>query len=192
MENQQPTIIGYAEIMQETQRLINSNWLTISGLSLGFALAQYTQGSHITPISAIGDYLLSLVSGLFKLLLVLLVIGGGSISIGLRKIGAVFKMKTADWQQLWKQLVRNIAWNKVTLSVNLIVFMVAMTIANASIALSVHLGMGWLKTEAIITSNVPHWSVVIFLQNLSTVPFTIVFVCLLGLILVGKKALSKK
>lgn len=179
--------IGSAEIIQETQRFINRHWLIVGVLNLIAAAGRFVQEGGTGKISFETFSLLEIAVELSRVLLVLLVVGNGSISAGFRSIVSIFRMKGSDWKQVWRQLRNNIAWNKITLSINLVVFMIIATITNISIDLLTHLFLlNWLKINDLLTATASQWPVILFLKNVSIIPFTLVFECLLVLFLIGK------
>jgi len=179
--------IGFAEIIQETQRFINRHWLSTGVLNLAAASGRFVQEGGTGKISVEVFSLLEITVELSRVLLVLLVIGNGSVNAGFRRIVSVFRMKRADWKQVWYQLKTNVAWNKIALSINLVIFMVIGTVANIAIDLATHLFLlNWLKSNDLLAVTASQWPVILFLKNVSIIPFTLVFECLLVLFLIGK------
>ena len=179
--------IGFAEIIQETQRFINKHWVSVGILNLVAAIGRFVQEGGTGKIAVETFSLLEIAVELSRVLLVLLVIGNGSINVGFRQVISIFRMKGADWKQVWKQLKTNVSWNKITLSINLVIFMIIGTITNISIDLLVHLFLlNWLKINDLLAVTASQWPVILFLKNTSIIPFTLVFEVLLVLILVGK------
>lgn len=179
--------IGFAEIIQETQRFINKHWLSVGVLNLIAAAGRFVQEGGTGKISVEVFSLLEIAVELSRVLLVLLVIGNGSDSAGFRRIISIFRMKKADWKQVWHRLKTNVAWNKIALSINLVIFMIIGTVANISIDLVTHLFLlNWLKTNDLLIATASQWPVILFLKNLSIIPFTLVFECVLVLFLIGK------
>ncbi|WP_428666701.1 hypothetical protein [Runella sp.] len=179
--------IGFAEVTQETQRFINRNWLIVGILNLVAAIGRFVQEGGTGRISAEAFLTLEIAVELSRILLVLLVIGNGSVANGFRAVISVFRMKRADWKQVWNNVRTNVAWNKITLSINFIIFMVIGTAANISIDLFTHLFLlEWLKSHDLLVVTASQWPVILFLKNISIIPFTLVFECVLVLILIGK------
>jgi hypothetical protein len=178
--------IGFAELIQETQRFINKHLLKVGMLNLVAAMGRFIQEGGMGKITAETFSLLEISIELSRVLLVLLVVGNSSISAGFRIILSIFKMKAFDWKQVGRQLINNIAWNKIALSVNLVIFMIVATITNISIDLVTHLFLlNWLKVNGLLAAASP-WPVILFLKNVSIIPFTLVFECVLVLFLIGK------
>lgn len=179
--------IGFAEIIQETQRFINKHLLKVGILNVVAATGRFVQEGGTGKITVETFSLLEIAVELSRVLLVLLVVGNGSFSAGFRSIVSIFRMKGSDWKQVWRQLRNNIAWNKIALSINLVVFMIIATITNISIDLLTHLFLlNWLKVNDLLTVTASPWPVILFLKNVSIIPFTLVFECLLVLFLIGK------
>lgn len=184
---QTTTQIGFAEIIQEAQRFINRHWVSVGILNLVAATSRFVQEGGTGKISVEVFSSLEIAVELSRVLLVLLVIGNGSINLGFQQVISIFRMKGADWKQVWKQLKTNVFWNKITLSINLIIFMIIGIITNISIDLVVHLFLlNWLKTYDLLAATASQWPVILFLKNTSIISFTLVFEVLLVLILVGK------
>jgi hypothetical protein len=186
---QQPIIvkIGFAEIIQETQRFINRYRWQAGGLGLIAAIGRFVQEGGIGPISVELFSLWEVIVELSRVLLLLLTIGHGSVRAGFRSVVSIFRMKKADWKQRWSQLKINVSWNKIALSVNLVIFMIIGTAANVSIDLLVQLGLlDWLKSVGLLAASASPWPVMLFLKNVSIIPFTLIFEVLLVLWLVGK------
>lgn len=183
--------IGFAEIIQETQRFINKHWLSVGVLNLVAATGRFVQEGGTGKISIETFSLLEIAVELSRVLLVLLVLGNGSVSAGFRRIVSIFRMKKADWKQVWHRLKNNVAWNKIALSINLVIFMIIGTVANISIDLVTHLFLlNWLKTNDLLAATASQWPVILFLKNLSIIPFTLVFECVLVLFLISKVKLQ--
>lgn len=179
--------IGFAELIQETQRFINKHWFSVGILNLVAATGRFVQEGGTGKISVEAFSLLEIAVELSRILLVLLVIGNGSINRGFRRVVSIFRMKKADWLQVWHQLRTNISWNKIALAINLVIFMIIGIITNISIDLVVHLFLlNWLKINDLLAATASQWPVILFLKNTSIIPFTLVFEVLLVLILVGK------
>ena len=179
--------IGFAEIIQETQRFINKHWLSVGALSLVAAAGRFVQEGGTGRISAEAFFTLEIAVELSRIVLVLLVIGNGAVPAGFRRIISIFRMKRTDWKQVWGQVRNNIAWNKIALSINFVLFMVIGTGVNMSIDLLTHLFLqDWLKTHGLLAATAFQWPVILFLKNVSIIPFTLVFECVLVLILIGK------
>jgi len=69
----------------------------------------------------------------------------------------------------------------------LVIFMVIGTVANIAIDLATHLFLlDWLKSNDLLAVTASQWPVILFLKNVSIIPFTLVFECLLVLFLIGK------
>ncbi len=183
--------IGFAEIIQETQRFINKHWLSVGALSLVAAAGRFVQEGGTGRISAEAFFTLEIAVELSRIVLVLLVIGNGAVSVGFRRIVSIFRMKRADWKQVWMQLKTIVAWNKISLSVNFILFMIIGTVVNMSIDLVTHLFLlEWLKSQGLLAAAAYQWPVILFLKNVSIIPFTLVFECVLVLFLIGKVKLQ--
>ncbi|MFN8345994.1 MAG: hypothetical protein U0X91_13365 [Spirosomataceae bacterium] len=186
---QQPIIakIGFAQLIQETQRFINQHWLKVIGLCLTAAFGRFVQERGMGRISVEWFSVLEILVELSRAVLVLFVVGHGSARAGFRSIAAVFRMKKADWKQRWNQLKVNVSGNKIALSVNLVIFMIIGTVANVSIDLLVQLGLlDWLKSVGFLAASASSWPVILFLKNVSIIPFTLIFEVVLVLWLVGK------
>ncbi|MEZ4903697.1 MAG: hypothetical protein R2822_19045 [Spirosomataceae bacterium] len=103
-------------------------------------------------------------------MLLLVVVGNGSIENGFRKIIAIFNMKVADWRAIWHQTKTNIWWNRIPLAVNLIILMIVATVMSVSIDLWVHLGLfGWLKSNHLLSEMATYLPLASLLKCLSVV-----------------------
>jgi hypothetical protein len=179
--------IGFAEIIQETQRFINRHWLSLGILNLIAATGRFVQEGGTGKISVETFSLLEIAVASSRVLLVLLVIGNGSVNAGFRRVVSIFRMKSADWKQVWAQIKTNVAWNKISLSINFILFMIIGTVVNMGIDLVAHLFLiNWLKDNGLLAATAFQWPVILFLKNISIIPFTLVFECVLVLFLIGK------
>lgn len=183
--------IGFAEIIQETQRFINGHWIIVGVLNLVAASGRFIQEGGTGKISIETFSLLEIAVALSRVLLVLLVIGNGSVKAGFGRFVSIFRMKRSDWKQVWMQLKTTVAWNKISLSANFILFMIIGTVVNMSIDLVTHLFLlDWLKSQGLLAAAAYQWPVILFLKNVSIIPFTLVFECVLVLFLIGKVKLQ--
>lgn len=183
--------IGFAEIIQETQRFINKHLLAVGALSLTAAAGRYIQEGGAGRISAEAFFMPEIAVELSRIVLVLLVIGNGAVAVGFRRLLSVFSLKRADWKQVWYRIRTNVAWNRIALSVNFILFMIIGTVVNMGIDLLTHLFLlEWLKSQGLLAAAAYQWPVILFLKNVSIIPFTLVFQCVLVLFLIGKVKLQ--
>lgn len=181
--------LGFAEIIAETQRFINQNWVKVGSLNLIAAFARLAQEGGFGPIATPLFTSLELLVILARLGLLVLVLGQGTWQAGFQQIAAFPKLISSEWGIRWKQLGINVFWNKIALSINLIVMMVVGTLTNLSIQLLTHTFLlKWLKNKQWVAAQTTPWGVTQFLENLSITPFTEVFTVLLVLFLFRKSA----
>ncbi|MDF7816980.1 hypothetical protein P1X15_05210 [Runella sp. MFBS21] len=183
MENL-PVQIGWVEILQKTLQFISRYGLKVLLLGLVAAFGRGMQEGAWGAISSIGFWGLEFVVEGVRLGLVILVIGNGSLKIGFRRVVAIFRAKKSDWKLIWTQFKKNVSANKIAILVNFALFLMIAALFNFSIHVGIEEGLlKYLKNNHIIDAMASKWPVVLWLKNVSIIPFTLIFETILILLL---------
>lgn len=169
-------------------RFYGHNFLPLLGLMLVAALGRAFQMGAAGEISSGGYILLEIAVEFSRVLLLILVIGEGSLRKGLQRCQRVFTLKKSERKASWDIIVRNFKEYWPSLLWNVVIFAILAFLTNYFI--------GALANNQSILSGLKEWHVlapsaspnpvVFFLKNLTVIPFTIIFECGIFLRLVGK------
>ena len=179
-----PVQIGWVEILQKTLQFISRQALKVALLCLIAAFGRGMQEGGWGSVSSISFWGLEFMVEGARLGLMILVIGKGSLKIGVRKVVAIFRAKKSDWKQRWTQFKKNVWANKIAILVNFALFLMIAALFNFSIYAGIEAGLlEYLKNNHIIDAMASKWPVVLWLKNVSIIPFTLIFETILILLL---------
>ncbi len=176
--------IGLVEILQKTRQFVSRHGLKVLSLGLIAAFGRGIQEGGWGAISSIGFWGLEFVVEGARLGLVILVLGNGSLKIGFWRVVAIFSVKKSDWKQTWTQFKKKVSANKIALLLNFALFLMIAALFNFSIHAGIEAGLlEYLKTNHIVDARASKWPVVLWLKNVSIIPFTLIFETILILLL---------
>lgn len=183
--------LGYADLIDRTDNYLKKNFLLITIFGITAGVGRYNQEVGIGELSATTHALLEIIVNLARVLIILVVIGQGHLQAGFNNVINVFRLSTADWQEVWTNVKGNFSSNFLAILVNLILFIVIAVIINITLfALFEYTAfLTWLKSAAFINHAASKWPVVLFLKNISIIPFTLVFETLFVLWIVKRNKL---
>lgn len=179
--------LGFAELITETDSFIRHNFFTTIAPGLVAGLCRYIQEGGIGEVSVSTQAFLGMVVFLARAIIVFSVAGDGNIPEGIAAIFNVFSLNASGWKQAGMNLKGNFRFNILALGVNLIIFII--------ISIGINIGLSflmeyppfltYLREHHILDQSASHWPVLLFLKNISIIPFAFVFEILLIMFLVG-------
>ena len=170
-------ILGFAEIIQETDDFIRRHFFGFITLGLVAALGRFFQEGGQGEVSTLVYILLEIAVNLSRVLLALFVVGNGSIVKGFERIISVFTLKKADWINLWRTMVDNVLTYRIALIVNFIIWLGVAVIVNIvlHVIFSATPALEWFHSTGILATTASKWPVMLFLKNISIIPFSLIF-----------------
>lgn len=178
---------GYDLILWSFQ-FYGRNFFPLLGLMLVAALGRAVQMKAVGEITS-GEYiLLEIGVELSRVVVVILVLGEGSLKKGFQRCKRAFTLKKSERKTLWHTVVRNfktywpaLLWNFIIFC--MLAFLIDYCIKEIANNQSVLL---WLKDQHILHASASANPLVFFLKNLTVIPFTIIFEFGILLWLMGK------
>ena len=169
-------------------RFYGRNFLLLLGLMLVAALGRAFQMGAAGEISSGGYILLEIAVELSRVLILILVIGEGSLSKGFQRCRRAFTMKKNERKASWDIIVRNFKEYWPSLLLNVVIFGVLAFLTNYFIGVVANdqQVLTGLKEQHVLAASASANPVVFFLKNLTVIPFTIIFECGIFLRLIGK------
>lgn len=187
-------LLGYADLIESTDRQLKKNFLLIFILGLTAGIGRFVQEGGIGEISPIAYGIMEIAVNLARLLIIVAIIGQGSLRAGFNNFMNVFRLRNADWHEVWTNVKHNFLNNFLAILVNFITFIVIAVISNIALfaLLEYTTFLTWLKTAELISPAATQWPVVLFLKNISIIPFTLVFETLFVLWIVERNKLFEQ
>lgn len=179
--------LGFAELISETDRFIRQNFLTTFVPGLISGLCRFVQEGGAGPVSVSTQAILGIVVFLSRTIIVLSAAGQGNIVEGLNQIFKIFSLSAGEWKMVGMSLKENVRFNLPALIVNVIVFVVISIGVNVGLAFLMEATpfLTHLKSLHLLAPTAGQWPVILFLKNISIIPFAFVFEILLVMFLTG-------
>lgn len=188
MDRVKPSFAPAYNLVAWSFRFYGRNFLPLLGLMLVAALGRAIQMEAAGKISSGGYILLEVAVELSRVLILILVLGEGSIKKGFQRCRRVFTMKKSDRAALWNTIIRNFKLYWPSLLWNAILFGILAFLTNYCIDILANNQqvLSGLKEWHVLAISASANPVVFFLKNLTVIPFTIIFECGIFLRLIGK------
>ncbi|QHT66217.1 hypothetical protein GXP67_05820 [Rhodocytophaga rosea] len=180
-----PRILG---LLGVSFRFYRIHFLPLLALMAVAALGRAFQMGAAGKISSTAYVLLEISTELSRVLMLIFILGQGSLKVGLRRCLRVFTIKKNQRKQVWQRMSQRFRACWPALLWNLIGFSILAFVTNYSINWLAHSQQVLLELKALhllspIATPTP---VVFFLKNLTVIPFTLIFECSVLLWLIGK------
>lgn len=166
----------YAETTQiflQSAAFYGTHLLLVAGLMMVAALARVGLADGFGPVPKSGKVSLEVVTEASRIALVLAVIGGGSLLKGAQLLPRILRIFSGDtWRTIasntahlwWPLLINILAFSLLAGAINLCINLVA----NESV-------LQLLKDWRLLAKDANPQAIVLFLKNLTIIPFTIIF-----------------
>lgn len=179
--------LGFAELVSETDRFIRQNFLTTFVPGLISGLCRFVQEGGAGPVSVSTQATLGIVVFLSRTIIVLSAAGQGNVLEGLNRIFKVFSFSAADWKMTGLNLKSNARFNLIALVVNILLFVMVSIFINVSLAFLTEATpfLAYLRSLGLLAPAAGKWPVILFLKNISVIPFAFVFEIFLVMFLTG-------
>lgn len=165
----------------------------IIGLAFIAGLGRYIQLKGFGDIHSLTNILLEIIVEGARVLLLLYILGLADIKKGVLRIKHFLtdKEKRAQFGTVFRQHVK-MYWNAIILS--LIGFSIIAWLLNYCIDVIIYKTslISFLKDKGILNPQASEWPVLLFIKNLTVIPYTLVFETLLLLWLAGRLIILKK
>ena len=173
----QPKSISQFGLVKYSINFIAVHFLIIFGAGLIAAFGRAIQLGAVGEISGIANGLLEIIVASVRILTFLLVIGAGSISEGVRRVKSIFHLSRPQWYSIWSVVLARLRVNWIGLIVNLLAYSAIAVIINFVIDKLVFNTdiLKILQNYHILAPNTSEWVLLLFLKNISVIPFTIIF-----------------
>ncbi|MDJ1503180.1 hypothetical protein [Xanthocytophaga agilis] len=185
--NLSATLSHRFNLIQSTAYFIRKHFLVVVSLSLIAAFGRVIQLGGFGAISTWLHIVLEVVIESARILLCIYVLGFANVKNGLLRIKRFFTSK-GNRKQQWRTAVQKFKQQWISLVFNLILFMVIAWFFNYLIDQAAYETCFYLKLKegGILVSSASEWTILLFLKNLSVIPFTLIFETLLLLWLTNK------
>jgi hypothetical protein len=179
--------LGFAELITETDSFIRHNFFTTIAPGLVAGVCRYIQEGGIGEVSVSTQASLGMVVFLARAIIVFSVAGDGNILDGVAEIFKIFSMNSSDWKNTGMNLKGNFRYNLIALFVNIFIFIMISLLINIGLSFLMEYTpfLTYLKEHHIMAPSASHWPVLLFLKNISIIPFAFVFEILLIMFLAG-------
>ncbi|GAB3502160.1 hypothetical protein [Emticicia fontis] len=186
-------LLGYSDLIQKTDTQLKRNFLLIFILGLIAGEGRFWQEGGYGEIPSTIHGILEVVVNLARLLIVLIIIGHGSIQAGARSFSSLFRLTRNEWHEVWENVKYNFLNNFLAILVNTIIFIITAFVMNVVLfTLLEHTTfLEWLKSISLVSPTASKWPVLLFFKNISIIPFTLVFETLFVMWIVERNKLMK-
>lgn len=181
------------EWTQHSLRFLKKHFLVILSLGLIAGLGRAAQLKAFGEISATLHLVLEVIIQSARILIFLFALGVTNVLSGLKRVAAIFSVKKDSSQMRraalgkfrmhWKRML----WNLCAFLI--ISFLINLFIDHIAYETCMYIS---LQERGILYADASEWTIILFLKNLSVIPFTLVFnaMCLLWFVnrLPGKSA----
>lgn len=169
--------LGYTKLIEYTNVFIGKYYVALLGLGVAAGTGRFFQTGGQGEISWRVNFLMEVGVNLARLLTVLLVIGKGSIQTGIKQVVGVFRMSKQQWMVIWLNSRYNFSNNGLAILVNFIVFAIIAVLINVGLNFLFEYTsvLQWLKAHQVLKVSASKWPVLLFIKNISVIPFTLVF-----------------
>lgn len=169
--------LGYTHLILRTDNYFKRNFLLILILGLVAGTGRFIQEGGSGEISSSTHGILEVVVNGARLFIIFVVIGQGSIQAGFRNFINIFRFNRNRWHIVWANVKANFSNNFPAIFINFIIYIVIAIIINIALfALFEYTSfLVWLKSGSLINVTASKWPVLLFLKNISIIPYTLVF-----------------
>jgi hypothetical protein len=169
--------LGYTDLILRTDSYFKKHFLLILILGLVAGTGRFIQEGGSGEISSSTHAILEVVVNGARLLIIWVVIGQGYIQAGFRNFINIFRLTRNRWHTVWANAKANFSNNFPAVLVNFIIYIVIAVIINIALfALFEYTSLlVWLKSGSLINLTASKWPVLLFLKNISIIPYTLVF-----------------
>lgn len=171
------SLLGYSDLIRSTGTFIKKNFLLILILGLTAGVGRFIQEGGNSEISSAAHGILEVVVNGARLLIIFVVAGHGYIQAGFRSFINVFRLTRTQWRAVWMKVKANFSNNFPAILVNFIIYIIIAAIINIGLfSLFKYTSLlEWLKSNSIVIPTASMWPILLFLKNISIIPYTLVF-----------------
>ena len=171
--------------LQTTLHFYKNHFLALTGLGFIAAFGRVIQIGGFGPINMATHTILEIVVAVARIVLCLYVLGLANLKNGFLRLKHIFSPKgKRQWLVAWQ----NLKERKKLILINFVAFLLIAWALNYLIDLLAYETCLYLslKRDGILVPTSSEWTVILFLKNLSIIPFTLMFEVLLVLWLTNK------
>jgi hypothetical protein len=184
----EPKSLSSISLVKYSIHFFGLHFLVVFGAGLVAAIGRAIQLGAMDHVSSGVNNLLEILIAAARVLTFLLVLGEGSIGKGARRIRSIFLLKGAQWRSISEAVITKLRVNWLSLVTNLLVysaiaFMINFTIDKVAYDTDLLIN---LQSSHILSPQTSEWVLLLFLKNLTVIPFTIIFNGFLLLWVTGK------
>jgi hypothetical protein len=184
----EPKSLSSISLVKYSIHFFGLHFLVVFGAGLVAAIGRAIQLGAMDHVSSGVNNLLEILIAAARVLTFLLVLGEGSIGKGARRIRSIFHLKGAQWRSISEAVITKLRVNWLSLVTNLLVysaiaFMINFTIDKVAYDTDLLIN---LQSSHILSPQTSEWVLLLFLKNLTVIPFTIIFNGFLLLWVTGK------
>jgi hypothetical protein len=177
----QPKSLSSISLVKYSIHFFGAHFLLVFSAGLIAALGRAIQLGAMSEVSAALNTLLEIIIESARVMTFLLALGEGSIGKGVRSISSIFHLTRTQWKSTWLIIINRLKANWLPLVINLLVFSAIAFVMNFiidKVAYRTEL-LATLQSSDILDPQASEWVLLLFFKNLTVIPFTIIFNCLL-------------
>ncbi|WP_221394477.1 hypothetical protein [Dyadobacter sp. NIV53] len=148
----------------------------ILGLGLIAAFGRAAQLGAFGPVTSFYHYLLEIIIQSARISIFIYTLGLTNLKMGVVRLKKILSDKNT-WQEHGKIAVRKIKKEWVSLLTSFVIYLIIAFIINSLINFATYQTCLYfkLKTSEIISDKASEWVIILFLKNISVIPFSLVF-----------------
>lgn len=187
-------LLGYSELIEKTDKQLKRNFLLIFILGLIAGESRFWQEGGYGEISSTAHGILEVIVNAARILIIFVIIGRGYVQAGARNFASIFRLTRSEWHEVWENIKYNFLNNFLALLVNFIIYIIIAFVINVVLfTLLEHTTfLEWLKSISLVSPTASKWPILLFLKNISIIPFTLVFETLFVMWIVERNKLIKQ
>jgi len=160
----------------QTILFFKKHLLIILGLGLVAAFGRAAQLGAFGPVNSFYYYFLEISIQSARIFIFIYTLGLTHIRTGLTRLKKLISSKNT-WKEHWKIIVLKIKKEWISLLTSFVVFLLIAFIINTLINFATYQTCLYFKLKAseIISDKASEWVIILFLKNISVIPFSLVF-----------------